>query len=70
MTNRQLKKAAKLWALSSVAHAQMDTGVADFDRLRKVAIDDAWNKLKSLGFDPGCMSTEQDCINAIVIKMI
>jgi hypothetical protein len=70
VNKRQLRKAAQLWSLSTIAHAQMDTGIKEFDELRKVAIDEAWKKLKRMGFDPCCLRFEQECINAVITKMI
>ena len=68
-TKRQIAKAARLWGLSLIAH--MDCGhdyVGEDDPVLKVrmeAISAASDKLRQLGFEPGQLLNEDDCLRAV-----
>jgi len=63
LSRTQINLAAKLYSLSLIAH--YDAGGAetdDEDLVINKAIDEAYDKIKSMGFSPAELITLQDCI--------
>lgn len=66
-TKRQLQKAAQLWALSLIAHVQLDADTCDdtANEIREIALSNARRKLEQIGFDPAHLKTEKECLDAL-----
>ena len=69
-TKRQIEKASRIFGLALVAHLDCGrsyTGAAAAAALavREQAIASARDKLHAIGFEPGDLLNEEDCLRAV-----